>query len=309
MANSLIRFGLMRLGKVVRARNLPAITANPRFALTATADPQGGLEGIASYSSLDALLDARLALDAVVLCTPPSVRAGLAHRALEAGLHVMLEKPPAVELSQVEAMVACAQRMGRSLMATWHSRETAAVDAAAAWLAGRRVDAVRLIWREDVRIWHPGQAWLLDQGGFGVFDPAINAFSILTQILPRPLKVESGDLGIPANRHAAMTAQLTMRHGDAPVTCDLSILHSGHQQWDITIETDAGRLELTEGGHRLSIDGESPTTGADAEYPRLYARFADLIDAGQSDVDARPLALVADAMTLCNRHMLPDFEF
>ncbi|KAG5735009.1 hypothetical protein E4T56_gene15170, partial [Termitomyces sp. T112] len=129
MANSMIRLGLVGLGKIARDQHLPAITANPRFALTATADPQGGLEGIASYSSLDALLDARLALDAVVLCTPPSVRAGLAHRALEAGLHVMLEKPPAVELSQVEAMVACAQRMGRSLMATWHSRDTAAVDA------------------------------------------------------------------------------------------------------------------------------------------------------------------------------------
>lgn len=309
MNNPLIRLGLVGLGKIARDRHLPAVAADPRFALIATADPAGGLDGIAAYPALDAMLDARLALDAIVLCTPPSVRAGLAQRALEAGLHVMLEKPPAAELAQVDAMMACARRAGRSLMATWHSRETAAVDAAAAWLAGRRVDAVRLIWREDVRVWHPGQDWLLDHGGFGVFDPAINAFSILTHILPQPLRVEGGELGTPANRHAPMTAQLTMRHGDAPVSCDLSILHSGHQQWDIIINTDAGRLELTQGGHHLAVDGIARETGADAEYPRLYARFARLIDAGHSDVDAAPLKLAADAIKLGHARPLPPFEF
>ncbi|MBB3953724.1 hypothetical protein [Novosphingobium sediminicola] len=188
------------------------------------------------------------------------MRAGLAHRALEARLHVMLEKPPAAGLSQVDALVRASA--GRTMLATWHSRESAAVDVAAAWLAARQIKAMRLNWREDVRVWHPGQDWLLAAGGFGVFDTAINAFSILTHIMPQPLTLESADLGIPANRQAPMT-----------------------------------------------IDVKAPDIAPDAEYPRLYARFASLIDAGQSDVDARPLTLVADAMMLGSQHAIPTFEF
>ncbi|WCT79329.1 Gfo/Idh/MocA family protein [Novosphingobium humi] len=307
MSNSLIRLGLVGLGKIARDQHLPAIAENPRFALTATADPVAALEGIASYPTLDALLDARLALDAIVLCTPPSVRAGLAQRALAAGLHVMLEKPPAAALSQVGALIKTGA--GRTMLATWHSRESVEVDAAAAWLAGRQIRAVRVNWREDVRVWHPGQDWLLAAGGFGVFDTAINAFSILTHILPQPLTLESADLGMPANRQAPMTARLTMRHAAAEVACDLSILHPGAPQWDIAVDTDAGLLQLTQGGHSLTIAGELQERTPEAEYPRCYARFARLIDEGQSDMDSRPLALVADAMMLGNRHPLPPFEF
>ncbi|NOW48703.1 hypothetical protein FHW96_004893, partial [Novosphingobium sp. SG751A] len=60
---------------------------------------------------------------------------------------------------------------------------------------------------------------------------------------------------------------------------------------------------------RMTLDGKAQNIAPDAEYPRLYARFASLIDAGQSDVDARPLTLVADAMMLGSHHSLPPFEF
>jgi D-galactose 1-dehydrogenase len=43
---------------------------------------------------------------------------------------------------------------------------------------------VNVIWREDVRVWHPGQDWIWQPGGLGVFDPGINALSIITHILP-----------------------------------------------------------------------------------------------------------------------------
>ena len=38
-----------------------------------------------------------------------------------------------------------------------------------------------------------------------------------------------------------------------------------------------------------------------AEYPALYARFDALLRAGESDVDAAPLRLVADAFMLGRR--------
>jgi hypothetical protein len=45
------------------------------------------------------------------------------------------------------------------------------------------------------------------------------------------------------------------------------------------------------------------------EYPRLYARFAELIAAGESDVDIRPFQLVADAFLLGKRSSSAPFAF
>ncbi len=315
MAQGKIRLGLVGVGKIACDQHVPAILENPRFDLLATASPLGEIAGIPAFADLAALIADGPRLDAVTLCTPPAVRAALAEQALAAGLHVMLEKPPAACLSQAEAMVCAAAAAGRSLFAAWHSRETACVDAAATWLKSRRIDRVEVVWREDVRVWHPGQDWLLAAGGFGVFDSAINAFSILTRILPGSLALENARLGLPQNRQAPMTAELALRHGHsaqehcAPVTCDLSILHGGLPQWDISVRTDAGTLELTRGGHHLAIDGQAQAPADGAEYPRLYTRFAELVNAGCSDADTRPLTLVADAMLLGHAVPLPAFDF
>ena len=67
------------------------------------------------------------------------------------------------------------------------------VDAARKWLASRTVRKVQVNWKEDVRVWHPGQKWIWKAGGLGVFDPAINALSIITKILPGTLVLRNAD--------------------------------------------------------------------------------------------------------------------
>ena len=56
----------------------------------------------------------------------------------------------------------------------------------------------------------------------------------------------------------------------------------------------------------LEIDGQP--VAADAalagEYPRLYARFAELCAAGRSEVDWRPFQLVADAFLVGERRIV-----
>ena len=99
-----------------------------------------------------------------------------------------------------------------------------------------------------------------------------------------------------------------MRSGVAEVTAELDFLYPGDPRWDIEVETDRGRLSLSNGGKLLQIDG-SATDGPDEEYPRLYARFAALISARQSDVDVAPLRLVADAFLLASRRSLPEFRW
>ena len=291
-----IRVALVGLGKIARDQHLPALLADPAFALAATVCPLGGrTDGVPAFATLEDLRAADVGVDAVAICTPPQVRHRLAAEALGCGLHVLLEKPPAATLSEAASLVDLAAEAGVTIFAAWHSRFAAGVEPARAWLACSEVRGARIIWREDVRVWHPGQAWIWQPGGFGVFDPGINALSIATRILPGTVCLTDAELELPANRDAPIAARLALRTaGGAPIEVDFDFRQTGPQTWDIEVETDAGTLLLSQGGSVLTLP-EGTRRDSDAEYPALYARFADLVRRGASEVDTAPLALVEDA--------------
>ncbi|GEO01598.1 D-galactose 1-dehydrogenase [Novosphingobium sediminis] len=306
-----IKLALVGIGKIARDQHLPAIAADNAFELVAAVSRSGRVEGVPNFNDIAALIESGLPVDAVSLCTPPVGRHRIAAQALAAGLHVMLEKPPGATLAEVHQLQAqAAAGSGRSLFATWHSRHAAGVDAARAWLADKQIKQAAIVWREDIRVWHPGQEWILEAGGLGVFDPGINALSIVTSILPGALRLESAKLVFPAGRGAPIAAGLAMVLGEAaPVSADFDFRPTWPQSWDITVETDRGTLMLTEGGARLWIDGEEQRTDGIGEYPALYRRFAELVAAGRSDCDLRPMALVADAFLLGERTETDPFAF
>lgn len=304
-----VRIGVVGMGKIARDQHLPAIAENSSFQLAATVSPNGaGVGGVIHHTSLTALLSKGPAVDAVVLCTPPQVRYDLAAQALKRGVHVFLEKPPGATLSEVAALEGEAAKTGATLFASWHSRFAAGVAPARAWLAERRIDRVQITWREDVRVWHPGQAWIWESGGLGVFDPGINALSIATHILPRPFFLQEATLAVPANRDAPIAADLRFRDtSGAPIAMDLDWRQTGPQTWDILVETDAGQCRLSQGGAVLNLpDGTRQSD--DREYPGLYAHFATLIASSRSDVDTDPLRLVADAFLRGRRETVEPFD-
>jgi D-galactose 1-dehydrogenase len=239
---------------------------------------------------------------------PPVPRFDFAEAALLAGRHVMLEKPPGATLAEVHALQALALDRGLTLFATWHSRMAEAVAPATDWLKDKVIREAHITWREDVRKWHPGQDWVFQPGGMGVFDPGINALSILTEILPRPVHLTKARLEFPANRQTPIAAQLAF---SGNVTADFDWRQEGPQTWDITVRTDRGSLALRMGGNQLELDGK-PVSGKDdimGEYPALYARMADLVHSGASDVDLAPMVHVADALTLGERVTTAAFDF
>lgn len=304
-----IRIAVVGVGKIARDQHLPAIAGNPAFSLAATVSPHDpGPEGVPHLASLDELIEQGPAVDAVALCTPPQVRYGLAATALKRGIHVFLEKPPGATLSEVGALSDRAAKVGATLFAAWHSRFAAGVAPARAWLAERRIESVRIVWREDVRVWHPGQAWIWEPGGLGVFDPGINALSILTHIMPRSVFLKTAVLEIPANRAAPIAADLSLCDASgAAIHMDLDWRQTGPQSWDIVVETDAGTLKLSNGGAVLALPSGTQHSD-DLEYPGLYARFASLIRGGRSDVDVAPLRLVADAFLRGRRESVDPFH-
>ncbi len=69
----------------------------------------------------DALL-ARDDLDVIDICLPPDQHLGPAIRALEAGRHVILEKPLVASLAEMDALAAAITRTGRTLMPIFQAR-------------------------------------------------------------------------------------------------------------------------------------------------------------------------------------------
>lgn len=301
---------IVGVGKIARDQHIPAISQSPSFDLAATASRNAQIGGIDGYDDLASLLAARPEIGCISLCTPPQVRYADARRALLAGRHVMLEKPPGATLSEVHELIALARTQGVSLFATWHSRHAASVLAARDWLADKTITRVEIIWKEDVRRWHPGQEWIWDAGGLGVFDPGINALSVLTAIYPRALHLSRADLSFPANRDTPIAADLTFTDpGGARVTAAFDWRQKGPQSWDIHLTTDQGAATLCNGGARLHIDGAEISSGPDHEYRRLYARFAALVADNAIDVDLSPMVHVADAFTLGRRLTVDPFNW
>ena len=304
-----IRVAVVGFGKIARDRHIPAISETSGIELVAVADPIASMDGVAHFKSLDELLAAKYPVDAVALCTPPQTRHALAAAALKAGKHVLLEKPPGATVSELTPLIAAARQSGHTLFAAWHSRFAPAVEPARALLAEREIKSVAVEWKEDVKVWHPGQAWIWQPGGFGVFEPGINALSIMTRILPRPFFLTRAELSFPRNRAAPIAADLCFAdEAGVPIEAAFDWRQTGPQTWDIQVETDAGRVILASGGRRL-IDGERTLVDAEkAEYPAIYRRFLELIANGVSDVDLSPLVHVADAFMLGQRRDVDPFK-
>ncbi|MBY5611135.1 Gfo/Idh/MocA family oxidoreductase [Rhizobium leguminosarum] len=304
-----INLAIVGVGKIVRDQHLPSVAKNPDFELVATASRHGSVEGVKSYTTIEAMLDAEPSIDAVSLCMPPQYRYEAAYKALVAGKHVFLEKPPGATLSEVADLEALANKQGASLFASWHSRYAPGVEAAKAFLAATTIKSVHVIWKEDVRHWHPNQEWIWQAGGLGVFDPGINALSIVTHILPRPIFITEAVLEFPENRDAPIAADIHFRNADGlPVHAEFDWRQTGKQSWDIVAETAAGQMVLAEGGAKLLIDGALRFAEPEQEYPSLYRRFAEIIKAGKSDVDLAPLRHVADAFMLGKRKFVDAFH-
>ncbi|HMI13994.1 MAG TPA: Gfo/Idh/MocA family oxidoreductase [Bradyrhizobium sp.] len=305
---TVIRVAIVGLGKIARDQHISAIAETAGIELAATVSRNASINGIRHFATLDELLDRVPDIDAVALCTPPQGRQAQAAAALKAGKHVLLEKPPGATVSELTPLIAEARQTGHTLFATWHSRFAPAVEAARAFLAGRQIRSVVVEWKEDVRVWHPGQAWIWEPGGFGVFDPGINALAILTRILPRPFFLTEAELSYPGNRAAPIAANLAFSDGTGlPILAEFDWRQTGPQTWDIRVETDAGRLTLSRGGSRLDHDDRTLVHEQQAEYRGIYQRFVELITSRVSDVDLSPLLHVADAFMLGRRRDVEPF--
>ena len=297
-----IKLAILGFGKIAEDQHVPSIAANNRFELVATSSRTGHGVG-QKFSDWRELLHNVEGLEAVAITTPPEPRFDIARECVAAGLHCLLEKPPTAGLAQIAELDCLAQAKNVTLFTTWHAQHNPAVDEAARLLAGKRIKSMSVRWHENVHKWHPGQNWIFEAGGFGVFDPGINAFSVITKIFPGAVFIRSAELQVPENAQTPIAAKLELGSpaADGPLSVSFDFRWSDEEEWTIEIATTDGvELRLEKGGAKLFVGGAERPSGGPGEYPDIYRLFADLIDERRSLVDVAPFRLVADSLLIGN---------
>jgi D-galactose 1-dehydrogenase len=308
------KIAVIGVGKIAQDQHLPVIDKSRDFTLAATVSTRGlGHGDVPVFKTPAELYKAMPEVKLVAICTPPTVHHQMVIEALDAGMDVLLEKPPTPTVSEFDDLVAHAKKKGRVLFQTWHSRYNAAVDEAKKLLKKQGVASVRIDWRESVRKWHPGQEWVWQPGGFGVFDPGINAMSIFTKIMPFPVFVESARLKFPSNRQTPVDVEIVFKSAERhqpKLSAGFNWLETQGEIWTVSIETLKGdQLKLEKGGTVLRVNGVVKIEKPSEEYEAIYERFAELLKKKKSDADGTPLRLIADAFLLGARENVEPFEW
>ena len=308
------KIAIIGVGKIAEDQHLPVIDKSRDFAVAATISTRGIAHGnLPVFRTPAEFYRAMPEVKLVAVCTPPGVRHAIVREALDAGMDVLMEKPPTPTISELDDLVAYAKKKKRVLFQTWHSQYNAAVDQAKKLLKKEGVASVRIDWRESVRKWHPEQEWVWQPGGFGVCDPGINALSIFSKIMPFPVFVESARLSFPANRQTPVDVEIAFKSGEAnqpKLSAGFNWLETQGEIWTITIETGRGnQVKLEKGGTVLRVNGVVKVEKPSEEYEGIYERFAELLKKKKSDVDSAPLRLVADAFLLGARENVEPFEW
>lgn len=118
----MVKAGVIGCGKIAQVRHIPEYMDNPDVQLAGVFDlNQERAKDLAkqyhckAYESMEAML-ADEEIDAVSICTANHVHAQMTIQALNAGKHVLCEKPMATAIEDCEAMVRAAKENGKKLM-------------------------------------------------------------------------------------------------------------------------------------------------------------------------------------------------
>ncbi|MEO7135689.1 MAG: Gfo/Idh/MocA family oxidoreductase [Vicinamibacterales bacterium] len=306
------KIAVIGVGKIAVDQHLPVIDKSKDFEVAATVSGRGVQHrNLPVFKTAAELYAAMPEIKLVAICTPPGVRHAYVREAIDAGKHVLMEKPPTPTISELDDLVAYAKKKKRILFQTWHSRYNEAVDATKKILKKDGLKSARIDWRESVRKWHPGQDWVWEPGGFGVCDPGINALSIFTKVVPFPVFVEKAHLKFPANRQTPVDVEIAFKSSEAhkpQMSAGFNWLEESGEIWTIRFETMKGdELKLEKGGTVLRINGNVTIENPSEEYEQIYEHFAKLLKKGKSEVSDAPLRIVADAFLLGARENVEEF--
>jgi len=131
MAKEKLRVAIVGTGGIANGKHMPALSKQPQVEMVAFCDiieeraqkaaKQYGVEGAKVYTDYRQLLEDK-SIDVVHVCTPNDSHAEISIAAMEAGKHVMCEKPMAKTAEGARRMVETAKRTGKKLTIGYNNR-------------------------------------------------------------------------------------------------------------------------------------------------------------------------------------------
>ncbi len=284
--------GILGLGPAGRAM-APYVDAHSRFRLAAVCDLRP--EALAAYeerSDIVRFTDIEAfcvssAIDAIFVATPTWLHASHVIRALDAGKHVIVEKPMAVSAAESQAMIAASDRAGRTLVVGHSQSFEPGIQVMRAIIASGRLGELKAINGLNFTDWmfRPRLAAEFDraQGGGTVYRQAAHQIDIVRYLaggaVPRTVRATIGDWDRARPGDGAFSAFMQFEAG-----CTASLFYSGYDHLQGTELT----FGISETGRRASYDyaiarkqlraGPSEVAGA-AKYAPT-ARQSELIKTG-----------------------------
>jgi UDP-N-acetyl-2-amino-2-deoxyglucuronate dehydrogenase len=259
-----LRYGVIGAG-VVAPQHLEAIAALDDAELIGISDHESAVAR-AREAGCPAFGDHRelLALepDVVVICTPHPSHPALTIEALEAGAHVLVEKPLAPQVREADAMIDAADRAGRLLGVCFQQRFRPVIAAARELVAsGRLGELVRAsivdpLYRPNS--YYGTASWRgtwEGEGGGVLMNQAPHTLDLLCHLAGPPATV----WGVSRRRSQPMEAEDTATAlleyaGGAVGTVAVSTTEPGVQR--IELVGDRGRIEIV--GESLTFERFEP---------------------------------------------------
>jgi predicted dehydrogenase len=291
-----LRVGVMGAG-LIAGCHVRAYARTPGVDVVAIADPQvvkaeqlAATVGARPCADLDEVLD--LATDIISVCTPPRHHADLTVRALEAGRHVLCEKPVALTVRDAERIRRAADASDRVAMIAHVSRFEPDHRSARQLVAEGTIGEVAMMVHSmttSLPGWSEG-GWLArpEESGGPLLDLSVHSFDYLGWVIGSPaVRVHAVAADSPAG--PATYTMATVRYANGALgQVEASWAHpaargfkamveivgvEGRISWDYD-SINGGAIYLTDGG----VTWLDPL--GERGYAREIAAFTDAVRAG-----------------------------
>lgn len=259
-----LRFGIIGSAAGIAALHLQALKQLPGAVIAGMADIAAGPGaaraaefGCPFFTDHRAML-AEVRPDVAVICTPHPFHAVLAIDALNAGCHVLVEKPIAVTVAEADAMVAAADRAGRILAVNFQQRFRPVIEKARAMVeSGELGEIVRVLCVEPwfrTQFYYNSAAWRgtwKGEGGGVLMNQGPHPLDLLCHLAGPPAKVWGWVKVIGHTMECEDSAQAMLEYPNgAPGYLHFSTVEGGLDR-RMEIVGDRGAIELVE--DRLTI--------------------------------------------------------
>lgn len=258
----MVRWLVIGVGDITSKRVIPAILEESRSQLDGivTRDPvKAAAYGVEAFTSLDRALK-QGKFDAVYVASPVFLHAAQTIQSLQAGAHVLCEKPMALNFPEAQRMVAEAEKSGRKLGIAYYRRTYPKVQRAVQ-LLDQGVIGQPVMSFASCHSWFTAsdgkRSWLLDPtqaGGGPLYDIASHRIDLLNYFFGEPQEV-----------HASLSNAVHKSAVEDSATVLIKYRKQVHSvidvRWHSRISRDEFRIIGTEGEIDLT-----PLNGPDLIY-------------------------------------------